>query len=95
MHNDLLHIVTMEGDPDWDSVLGPKPYTFLVPINSPWNNNGKNMIGVHNHTGAAIPPTLFSPKRYQWLYDTHSRLQNHKNFTQDLFRAYVPIPFEK
>jgi hypothetical protein len=42
------------------------------------------MIGVHGHIGAAISPTLLSPKRYKWLHETHSRFYNHTNFTQDL-----------
>jgi len=42
------------------------------------------MIGVHNHTGAAIFPTLLSHERYKWLYETHSRLHNQTEFTQDL-----------
>jgi hypothetical protein len=64
-HNDLLHIVTVEGDPDRDSVPRPGPYTSLVPPTAPWNTHGKCMIGVHNHTRDAISPTLLSPERYK------------------------------
>jgi len=65
-HNDLLKLVTVEGDPDRDSIPRPGPYTSLVPPTSPWNPHGKCMIGVYNHTGAAISPTLLSPERYKW-----------------------------
>jgi hypothetical protein len=44
------------------------------------------MIGVHSHTGAAIFPTLLSPERYKWLHETHSRLHNTTDLTQDLMR---------
>ena len=83
-HNDLLYIVTVEGDPDRDSIPRPKPYTSLVPPTSPWNTHGKCMIGVYNHIGATISPTLLSLERYKWLHETHSRLHNHTDFTQDL-----------
>ena len=44
------------------------------------------MIGIHNHIGAAISPTLLSPERYKWLHETHSRLHNNTDFTHDLMR---------
>ena len=83
-HNNLLRIITEEGEPDRDSTPGPKPYTSLVPPTSPWNTHGKHIIGVHNHSRVAISPTLLSPERYQWLYETHSRLQNQTDLTQNL-----------
>jgi hypothetical protein len=42
------------------------------------------MIAVHNHTEAAISSTLLYPERYTWLHETHSRLHNHTDFTEDL-----------
>jgi hypothetical protein len=55
-HNNLLHIITEEGDPDKDSTPGPKPHTSLVPPTSPWKTHGKSMNGVHSHTwGGHIP----------------------------------------
>jgi len=80
-HNDLLHIVTVEGDPDRDSIPRPRPYNSLVPPASPWNTHGKCMFGIHMHIGAAISPTLLSPQRYKWLHETHLRLHNHTDFT--------------
>ena len=85
-HNDLLHIFTVEGDPDRDYIPRHGPYTFLVTLTSPWNAHGKCMIGVHIHVGAAISPTLLSPERYTRLHATHSRLHNATDFTQDLLR---------
>ncbi len=42
------------------------------------------MIGIHSHTGTAISPTRLSMERYKWLHETHRRLHNHMDFTQDL-----------
>jgi len=83
-HNDLLYIVTVEGDPNRVSIPRPRPYTSLVPPISPWNTHKKCMFWVHIHTRAAISPTLLSPERYKMLHETHSRLHNHTDFTQDL-----------
>jgi hypothetical protein len=49
---------------------------------------GKNMIGLHIPTGAAISPTLISPERYAWLYAAHSRRHPPENFTQDLLKLF-------
>jgi hypothetical protein len=72
-HSDLSHIVLDGGDPDRDSLPRPGPYASLAPPSSPWNNMGKNMIGLHTPTGTAISPTFISPERYAWLYAAHSR----------------------
>ncbi len=91
-HNNFLQIITVESDTDRESTPSPKPYTSLVLPTSPWNTRGKNMIGVHNHTGAAIPPTLLSPERYKWLYEAHTRLDNRTDFTQDLLGLMSRYP---
>ncbi len=44
------------------------------------------MIRIHSHIGAAISPTLLSRERHKWLHETHSRLHNHTDFTQNLLR---------
>jgi len=75
---------TRKGTPPRDPTPEPKPYTSLVPPTSPWNTYDKAMIGFHSHTGVAISPTLLFPERYQWLYETQSRLHNQTDFTQDL-----------
>ena len=85
-YNDILHIVTVMGDPDRGSIPRLGPYTSLVPPTSPWNNHGKCMIGVRNHIEAAISPTLISLERYKRIHETHSRLHNNTNFTQDILR---------
>ncbi len=38
------------------------------------------MIGVHNHTGAAVPPTLLSAERYAWLYSQHRKHTSSTDF---------------
>ncbi len=50
----------IESDPDRDSLKRDVSYTSLVPPNTSWNKLNAHMIGVHNHTGAAVSPTLLS-----------------------------------
>jgi hypothetical protein len=61
-HNDLLHIATVEGDPDKDSIPRPKPYTSLVPSTSPWNTHAWQMhdFGSQSYWGGHIPHPPFS-----------------------------------
>jgi len=86
MHNYLLHIVTVEGDTDRDSIPRPGPYTSLAPPTFPWNNLGKCIIIVHNQSRTTSFPTLLSPERYKWLHGTPSRHHNTTDFTQNLLR---------
>jgi hypothetical protein len=78
--------VTEERDPDMDFIPRREPCSSLVPPTSPWNTIGKNMIGMHTSSWAAISPTLISPKRYEWLHAAHSRLNHSKDFTHDLLK---------
>ena len=87
-HSNLLHIVMEEGDPDRDSLPRAGPYASSVPPSAPCNNMGKNMIGIHTPSGAAILPTLISPERYTWLYAAHSRRHPPENFTHDLLKLF-------
>ena len=47
---------------------------------------GRNVIGLHTHTGTVISPTLISPERHAWLYAAHSRRRPPEDFTQDLLK---------
>ena len=73
-HNNLLKIVTVEGDPDRDSILRPGPYTSLVIPTSPWNTHSKCMIGVHNKVGDRLSVISINPIRYQCRFNRYNRL---------------------
>jgi len=72
-----IRIGVLSRDPD----LTPPWYHLLLHGTY---THGKCMIGVHSHNGAVISPSLLSSERYKWLHETHSRLHNHTDFTQDL-----------
>jgi len=59
-------------------------YASRVLPSSPWNNLGRNTIGIHYPTGRIVSPTLISPERYAWLHAAYSRVGHPGNFTQEL-----------